>query len=502
MTETQSYQRFSLADRIEHWVLTLSFSTLAITGLVQKYAGSGLPQSIIEALGGIENTRLIHRFAAILLMLEIVYHLGVVGYRIYVRRVRLTMFPGLDDISVVIHALQYNLGLREDRPQQGRYTFEEKAEYWAVVWGTIIMVITGFMLWNPIATARILPGDFIPAAKTAHGAEAVLATLAIVVWHLYGVHVKVFNRSIFSGSLTEEEMLEEHPLELADIKAGVAKRPVEPKAFGQRRRVFQVIYAVLTAGMLAGIFAFVTFEETAIETVPPAEQVVVFVPLTPTPFPTPLPTPTPRPTSTPEPTPLPSEPTSEPVAEAVWEDVAELFQEKCGACHSEANALGGLNLSSYEAALEGGESGSIIQPGDADASSLVTLQEEGGHPGQFSEEELAQIRRWIEAGALELSTPPESSTAPPEAAVTWADVADLFQSECGACHSDANTLGGLNLGSAQSVLEGGNSGPAIEPGDPDASPLMTLQEQGGHPGQFTEAELDQIRQWIVDGALE
>ena len=65
------------------------------------------------------------------------------------------------------------------------------------------MALTGFMMWNPLATIKVLPGEFIPAAKTAHGAEAVLAVLAIIVWHMYGVHVKRFNKSMWTGKLTE-----------------------------------------------------------------------------------------------------------------------------------------------------------------------------------------------------------------------------------------------------------------------------------------------------------
>jgi formate dehydrogenase gamma subunit len=389
MSQDRKHLRFSLPDRIEHWVLTFSFTTLAITGLVQKYAAGSLSQWVIDLLGGIEGTRLIHRYAAILLMLEVVYHLGVVGYRVFVRRVRLTMLPGLQDIQTAIHALLYNVGLREERPQQGRYTFEEKAEYWAVVWGTLIMVITGFMLWNPIAAARFVPGEFIPAAKAAHGGEALLATLAIIIWHLYGVHVKVFNKSMFGGHLTEEEMLEEHPLELAQIKAGVAERPVDAQVLRQRRRAFLGVFGVVAVVLLVGIYWFVSFEETAITTVPPAEDVAVFAPLTPTPLPTPLPTSTPLPTLPPE-------------AKITWNDgVADLFLSKCAACHSSAAQLGGLDLSSYQTALAGGDSGPSIEPGDPDASLLVTLMAQGGHPGQLDEDELARVRQWVADGAPE-----------------------------------------------------------------------------------------------------
>jgi formate dehydrogenase gamma subunit len=495
MAEDNKYLRFSVFDRIEHWVLTLSFTTLAITGLVQKYAAAGVSRSVISALSGVENVRVIHRVAAVLLMLQVVYHIGMVGYRLVVRRVHLTMLPGVDDLQVAIHAIQYNLGLRQDRPQQGRFTFEEKAEYWAVVWGTLIMVITGFILWNPIATARFLPGEIIPAAKAAHGAEAVLATLAIIVWHFYGVHVKIFNRSIFTGHLDEKEMLHEHPLELAAIKAGVAQRVVAEQAAARRRRRFYAVYGVLAAVLLVTIYWFVTFEQSAIITVPPAEDVVVFAPLTPTPFPTPPPTPTPRPTATPQPTPLPGVETTEPEVGVTWADVADLFEQQCAACHNEANAMGGVNLTDYQALLAGGASGPIVQPGDPAASPLVAIQEAGGHPGQFSAPELEQVVQWIEDGALEAAG---AATAAP---LMWTDVAGLFEERCVMCHNASNSLGGLDLADYQGALTGGESGPVVVPGDSSGSTLVEIQEAGDHPGQFTVDELQQIRQWIADGAL-
>jgi cytochrome b subunit of formate dehydrogenase len=502
MTENHKYLRFRVPERIEHWLLMLSFTILAITGLVQKFASSGLSEALISAMGGIENVRVIHRIAAIVLMLEVVYHLGVVGYKVLVRRKRMTMLPGMDDVQAALGNLQHNLGLRRERPKQARYTVEEKAEYWALAWGTLIMVVTGFMLWNPIATAKLLPGQFIPAAKIAHGGEAILASLAIIVWHFYGVHARLFNKSMFSGRLNEEAMEEEHPLELAEITAGVTDRPVAERQLKKRRRSYAVVFGIVAVVMLAGIFWFVTFEETAITTVPPAEDVVVFAPLTPTPFPTPPPTATPRPTSTPKPTPTvrptaePGAPTAEPEEAApevgvFWADVADTLQDKCGACHSEANALGGLDLSSHEGALDS------VEPGDPDASVLVILQDEGGHAGQLEEEELELVRQWIENGALET---PESGAAPPTAelaaGVVWPDVADMLQDKCGACHNEANALGGLDLSSYEGALG------SVEPGDPDASVLVILQVEGEHPGQLEEEELELVRQWIASDALE
>jgi formate dehydrogenase gamma subunit len=398
--ETRAYQRFHFSQRIEHWVQMASFTILAITGLVQKYSVYNLSKGIMGVLGGIEKTRLIHHTAAIVLMLAVVYHIGGVIYRLYVRRHRPTMLPSMYDIRAAYQTLAYNLGFAKNPPQQGRYTFEEKMEYWAFAWGTIIMVITGFMMWNPIATTRFFSGQVIPAARTAHGFEAVLAVLAIFLWHFYNVHIRTFNRSMFTGKMNEKEMLHEHPLELADIKAGTAKPVLDPKSVSRRERVFWPTYGVVAALLFVGIYWFATFEQTALATVQPEETVVVFAPLTPTPLPTAPPTPTLAPTPTGGATPEAGTP--EAGVSTTWEGgIGAIFKTTCTGCHGSDTQLGGLNLSSYQSALAGGKSGPGIVPGDPNASMIVKKQSAGGHPGQLSADELDQITKWIQSGALE-----------------------------------------------------------------------------------------------------
>ncbi|HEX6036288.1 MAG TPA: cytochrome b/b6 domain-containing protein, partial [Anaerolineales bacterium] len=315
-TTVRTYQRFPLARRIEHWIMMLSFTTLAITGLPQRFSSSPISIAFVGILGGIETLRTVHHIAAIVMMLGTAWHLLVFGYLSYVRRTRLTMLPTFQDAKDAWQALLYNIGRAPAPPQMGRYTFEEKMEYWAFVWGAIIMGMTGFMMWNPITTARFLPGEAIPAAKAAHGGEALLAVLAIIIWHMYGVHVKRFNRSMFTGKMTEEEMLHEHPIELADIKSGIADRPVDDATIRKRQRLYLPIAGVLALFMLLGVYGFVSAEQTALTTIErQAPTVVVFVPWTQTPAPTLTPTveatqtslptasPTPGPEGTPDSTP-------------------------------------------------------------------------------------------------------------------------------------------------------------------------------------------------------
>jgi hypothetical protein len=248
------------------------------------------------------------------------------------------------------------------------------------------MAITGFMLWNPIATTRFISGQWVPAAKAAHGGEALLAVLAIIVWHMYHVHLRRFNRSIFTGRLSEEEMLDEHPIELADAKAGISYSAADSPQLEKRKRGFLAGYSVLAAAMLVGIYWFATFEETAIDTIPPLEEgVTVFAPLTPTPLPTPAPT---------------QEPPS--LEATTWTGgIADLFEQKCGACHGSGTALGGLDITTYQSLLTGGASGPGVVPGDPDSSMIIVRQSTGDHPGQLTGDELALIREWIENGAPE-----------------------------------------------------------------------------------------------------
>ncbi|RME58400.1 MAG: hypothetical protein D6790_12035 [Caldilineae bacterium] len=278
------FLRFGWSERLEHGVLLVSFTVLAISGLPQKYPESLWGDWMIRMMGGIESTRLIHHTAAIVLILGSIYHLVAVGYKIWVRRARLTMLPSWKDVQDAWQLFLYNLRLRAEPPKMGRYTFGEKVEYWAVIWGTVIMAITGFMLWNPILVTQYLPGQFIPAAKAAHGGEAILAVLSILTWHAYHVHIKHFNRSMFTGWLTRHEMEEEHPLELAELEQGTAQPPVDEALVARRRRIYIPVAFLFSVALLIGLYVFATFETTAITTVP-RQTVEVYTPATPTPAP-------------------------------------------------------------------------------------------------------------------------------------------------------------------------------------------------------------------------
>ena len=264
-----AYPRFTKSQRQQHLVLFVSFTLLALTGLPQKYASAPLGERLINLLGGIEVVRIVHRLSAVVLMGATLVHVLDVGYGILVRGCPVRMWFGAKDVKDAWQTLRYNLGWAQARPRMGRFTFEEKVEYWSLLWGTVIMVGTGFALWNPIATARILPGQFIPAALAAHGGEALLAVLAVVIWHGYGVHLRHFNRSMFTGSLSEEEMRDQHPLELEERVADPTGGELPVAVQARRLKWFLPAAAVFSLLFIIAVYAFVTFEQTALTTISP-----------------------------------------------------------------------------------------------------------------------------------------------------------------------------------------------------------------------------------------
>lgn len=322
--DAREYRRFNSIQRAQHILLILSFTILALTGLPQKFAGDQWAETMIAWMGGIENVRLLHHYAAIVLVIVSIAEFIMVGQKIYVERARWTIFPRLQDAFDAFNQFFFNLGLRKDAPKYDRYAWGEKFEYWALVWGTLIMAVTGFILWNPILSSKFLPGEWIPVAKAAHGGEAILAVLAILVWHFYNVHIKTFNKSMFTGKMSKHEMQEEHALELELMEQGKASYQAPVEIQQRRRRRFLPVAVAAGVLLIIGLWLFVTAETTAISTVPPASnQQQVFVPRTftptatrvpPTPTPTLTPTPAP-PTATPEPgkptfTPAPESPTA------------------------------------------------------------------------------------------------------------------------------------------------------------------------------------------------
>jgi cytochrome b subunit of formate dehydrogenase len=214
-----SVVRMDLCQRIQHAILGLSFVVLAWTGFALKYPDNWWA----HALGSEAVRSWTHRIAGIVMLLGGVYHLGyAIGTR-EGRRLVKDMFPVTKDARDVTDQARYLLGITPLKPRFARFSYIEKMEYWAVVWGTIIMGATGLMIWFKIDVTKYLPRWCIDAATTIHFYEAILACLAILVWHFYSVifdpDVYPYNRACLTGKVPAELYTEEHPLDTPSTPA-------------------------------------------------------------------------------------------------------------------------------------------------------------------------------------------------------------------------------------------------------------------------------------------
>ena len=210
--------RMTLNQRMQHWVLLGCFTVLVVTGFALIYPFS----TIADWMGIIDPVRrTVHRIAGVTLIAAGIYHILYVFVSRSGQRVVLALLPEVKDIRDLWGTLRYHLGLSPQRPSFGRFNYGEKFEYWALVWGTVITACTGLAAWFQVMVTRFLPGWWIDVAVTIHLYEAILATLAILLWHFYQVmfdpDVYPMNWSWWDGSMSLEHYKDEHALDTETI---------------------------------------------------------------------------------------------------------------------------------------------------------------------------------------------------------------------------------------------------------------------------------------------
>lgn len=179
--------RFDTHQLIQHMALSVTFILLAVTGFALKYPDAWWVRWLSEIGLSEPVRRIVHRVMAVGLIATGVYH---VVYLIITRRGRRELkclLPDGHDVRDLRDSMRYHTGLGGKPPEYGRYDYSQKAEYWALIWGTILMIATGFVLWYPAELSPLLPRWAVSVCQTVHLYEAWLATLAIIVWHFFFV---------------------------------------------------------------------------------------------------------------------------------------------------------------------------------------------------------------------------------------------------------------------------------------------------------------------------
>jgi cytochrome b subunit of formate dehydrogenase len=207
-------RRMRIGELWQHTLLMLSFIVLVISGFALRFSDSWLTKIFFGWEGGFELRGTIHRVAAVVMIFVTVWHL----IYLFTRRGRTffkDMMPKISDFREFVQRILFNLGRSKETPRFKRFSYIEKAEYWALIWGTVIMIITGILLWFDNFVVQFLPKGFLDVALVIHYYEAILASLAIFVWHMYSTvfspQVYPMNPSWLTGKMPKDMYEHEHP---------------------------------------------------------------------------------------------------------------------------------------------------------------------------------------------------------------------------------------------------------------------------------------------------
>lgn len=215
--EKRYFVRLNESERAQHIIFVGCFVILIVTGFMVK-----LPDWIVDKLGETKNIvfsvrSILHRLAGVVMILTSVYHVYYLLFKPSGRRWLFDILPRPGDLKDMIMNMLYLLGVRDAPPAFDRFSYKQKLEYGALIAGTVLMSLTGLLLWTEYLWDKFI----LDIASLVHGMEAILAGLAIMVWHMYEVHFKSHKFPLdnlwLTGVIDEEEMKEEHRLHYEKI---------------------------------------------------------------------------------------------------------------------------------------------------------------------------------------------------------------------------------------------------------------------------------------------
>ena len=219
-TSKRTVVRMNTNQRIQHCIMFVTFFILVFSGFALIWPNSWLGMAFVTE--GIR--RWVHRIAAIGMMALGVYHVAYMVGTKEGRKGLIDFFPRFSDIGDVFRTYFFYLGISDKKPEFRRFGYAEKLEYWAGMWGTIVMAVTGLVIWFSVTVTTWIPRWWVDVATVIHLFEAVLATMSILIWHLYHVifdpDVYPMNYAWLDGRMSEELYHHEHGLDTDPPKEG------------------------------------------------------------------------------------------------------------------------------------------------------------------------------------------------------------------------------------------------------------------------------------------
>jgi|Deesub1362B_J571_1020462.scaffolds.fasta_scaffold02746_4 cytochrome b subunit of formate dehydrogenase len=224
MKPAETIERFNRNLRIQHFILMISMIMLSLTGLALKFHDTWLGRLLMAIEGGFGMRGIIHRTFALILIGLGVYHFYYILFRKEGHEEFLRIVPRGKDVRDFVQYLRFSILGKGEPPKAGKYDFRQKFQYWGVVAGFWVMVITGFVLWFESAAMAVLPKWFIDVTLVFHGYEGLLIFLVLFLYHLYNVHLNPdhfpMSRVWLDGKISLEQLKKEHPLEYEELFSG------------------------------------------------------------------------------------------------------------------------------------------------------------------------------------------------------------------------------------------------------------------------------------------
>jgi cytochrome b subunit of formate dehydrogenase len=222
IAEGEIFVRMTGPARLQHLLNIVTFIVLMATGLPLIVSWTGLHRAFVGSARAFLIRGMLHRAAAVVLIANFLWHVLYTVFSEAGREHFREMVPRAGDLRDAVRTLGHNLGFAAP-PALGRFGFVEKFEYWSFLWGSFVMIVSGFFIWDVDLSLRLFPPWVRGIFLIVHSYEAVLALLAILIWHMYTVHLnpRVFpmSRVWINGRTTGREMRERHSLEYERIAA-------------------------------------------------------------------------------------------------------------------------------------------------------------------------------------------------------------------------------------------------------------------------------------------
>ncbi|MDP6777275.1 MAG: cytochrome b/b6 domain-containing protein [Candidatus Latescibacteria bacterium] len=216
--------RLTLNERVQHLLLMVCVVLLMVSGLSLRFADTWFGRAVIAAEGGMENRGLLHRVAAVGVMVLWVYHALYVVFSERGHRQLMALRPRFQDARDAMGSLRLNPETSDGGPRFGWFDFREKFQYWAVAMGVTMMTLTGLVLWFESESMAVMPKWVIDVTRVVHGGEGLLIFVVLFLWHLYDTHLRpdVFpmDASWITGRMTLKELKRRHPLAYDGVAEG------------------------------------------------------------------------------------------------------------------------------------------------------------------------------------------------------------------------------------------------------------------------------------------